>query len=757
MTRLNPGATLLPSWIRFIAFRATFTCRILRLLVLTLAALSVASPASADIVVLKDGTKLKGRVINLGGNAIELKIREGASRRLLLKEIDKATFDLAADSPRLLQDRVVLKNGTSVLGTATISEDGKSVVVSHPDGSQVSFPREDVRIIPRDEVGKEGGGVYSAAVQEAVKSAIGEVLAGGKGSAPAEERLKAEGIFAIDAVREALKKAKPGSPAADALDRVVRLYRLKETTHDSLQEISDYYRILAPLCPGTDLDQAVDQKRQILAEMFTNYLNQSVPVAKLLVLDAREDPRVRAAAVALLGQNGFNRELIDIYNHTAGGQVQLAAGMALARNRMLAGAEVLIQALELNTPEVREIAFKALKEASGKDFGFGVHDTPSARNASIARWKAWWDQNRDAIQAQTADLLSGRDRPEDTAERKKAIELWQEGCLDMDKKNFDAAEAKMRAAMRADPTFPSPQVSLATLLFSHPERVDEGRKLLDELLERKVPDLGSREVTWIRYYLGRAHELSGHLDRADLEYQAALNLDPKFYRAALAQAGVKFHQATQSGDGGAARAAGQVAGKAAAKDLTPAARRSLIEEALRLYHHGIELIDEYSNGLEILSMNDLAPETPPAFERQDYNRGIVDLKTSLRLAKSEAFFSQAKIRALLDDRPRAIKELTSAIETLGSDRKGGSRELLVQVHNYRGYLHEEEGQPAEALKDYQAVVQSGLDPRNQTAQEGIRRLSPRKPSGAARGGGGPRESASAARAPSRRAPAPEER
>ncbi len=715
-----------------------------------------AAGARADTVLLKDGMKVTGRVIDLGGNSIELKIREGASRRIFLKEIEKATFDLAAGPAWKGLDKLVRKDGTEISGEVRRSEDGRSYVVSKPDGSKVEVPAADVlRSISRDQVGIEGSGVYSEKVRDAVTSSIAQVLAGGAEAATAEGRLKTLGIFAIADVREALRKAKPGS-AADALERVVRFYRLKEVTPDSLQEISDYYRILAPLAPSDTGDQrakAVDQKCQLLAQMFTHYLDESAPVAKVLILDPKEDSRVRAGAVALLGQNGFNRDLIDVYNISTGGQVQLAAGLALARNRLLVGAESLIEALEMDSPEIREIAFKALKEASGKDFGFGVHDTPSARKESIVKWKRWWGENRATVGTQANDLLSGAGRPQDTQERKKAEKLWQEGCLAADRKSFEAAETKMRAAVEADPTFSNAQVSLAILLFLHRDKGEEGRRMLEGLLERKLPDIGPRESTWIRYYLGRALEISGDPGRADLEYQEALNLDPKFFRAAIARGGLRFHQATSTALPPKA-AAGQAK---TSGDPTPAARHAMIDEALSLYQRAIALIDEYSGTLEILSASDLAPETPPAFERQEYNRGVIELKSFLRLQKSEAHFSMAKIRALIDDRPRAARELTSAIETLGTDRKSGAKELLVILHNYRGYILEEAGESAEALKEYKAVVRPDLEPGNPTALEGIRRLESRRPA-ASRGTGRADTAPAPAKArPKRRAAAPEDR
>jgi hypothetical protein len=94
-----------------------------------------------------------------------------------------------------------------------------------------------------------------------------EIEKGGAGVDAAVERLQSAGIFAIAQVREARKKAKDGTPAAGALDRVIRLYKIKEITPDPLQELADFYRLLSG---GT-----VEEKRALLVDMFTRHPAES--------------------------------------------------------------------------------------------------------------------------------------------------------------------------------------------------------------------------------------------------------------------------------------------------------------------------------------------------------------------------------------------------------------------------------------------------------------------------------------------------
>ncbi len=680
---------------------------------LWLSALMVfALPARADLLVLKDGRELRGRVINLGTNAVELRIRPGFSRHIFLKDIERASFDLQSQKLPSDKDIVFRKNGSEVAGKVGFSKDGSKVIVSRPDGANVVIPRSEVaQIIKSDQVALEGAAVYSQGVEKSIENSISQILRGDSaGSTEAVERaeklLKSYGIFAIDEVRKARAKVPEGSPAAKSLDRVIRLYQIKELTPDVLQNFPDYYRVIS--------SGSSEEKENLLVEMFTRYVNESVPVTRFLILESGEDPQIRALAVALLGKNGLNRDLIEIYNEAKGGQVQLAAAVALARNRILVGAETLIDALDLYRPEIRELAFKTLQQATGKDFGFDVHDTPSARRIAVSKWKRWWAENSSAIQDSAAAALTGTTQNRESSERKKAWKLWQQGSQAMDRGAFDEAEEKLRAAVKIDPTFFNGKASLAILLCLHRGKGEEGRGILEQFLLQRPADMGPRESIWIFYYLGLAWEVEGDFEKAELRYRNALWLDRKFFRAAKALGDLNFRLATA---------------KASPKE---GSRRDLLGNAENWLRNAITLMEEYTEGLEILSFEDVASEMPPAFERQEHNRNIVDLKDNIRQKRAEVHLSLAKIRALLDDRPRAIAELNSAVEVLRETTRAPDRSLLIDLHNYRGFLFEEEGMTAQALEDYYAVLQKDMDPENKVAREGIRRLS------AKRGDGSPR-------------------
>jgi len=668
-----------------------------------------AATVRADLVVLNDGRELKGRVINLGTNAIELRVRPGMSRHIHLRDIRRATFDLQGEQLALDQDIVFRKSGGEISGKVTYSPEG-NVIVTSSDGSRVVIPRQGVsRIVTRDQATIEGAVVYSKSIQDDIQASIDRILREGKAEG-AEKRLGAYGLFAIDRVREAREKAVAGTPAARSLDRVIREYRLKEITPDVLQNLPEYFNILISGSP--------DRKQELLMEMFTRYVKESVPLAKYMILDADEDPNVRALAVALLGQNGCNRDLIEVYNLAPGGKVQLAAAIALARNRLLLGAETLIDALQLYEPKVREMAFNALQEATGKDFGFEVHDTPSARRIAISRWKRWWSENRSTIQSHAATILSGKPEMVDSPERKKASNLWDQGCRALDREDHALAEQKLRAAVDADPSFVNAQVSLAILLCLHRNKGREGRSLLENLLERGSPKINRQEATWITYYLGLAWEAEGNLEQAELKFRNVLRLDQKFFQAALSLGDLKFRQAIS---------------ESRPREVN---RRNFMGEAETFYRSAINMMVEYSDGLKIIESGDLPQDLPPAFERRFYNRTLLDLKDNLRQKRATAHYALAKIRSLLDDRPRAIAELNDAIDVVhrirGNSRGEAVRDLLIDLHNYRGFLFEEEGQIVKALQDYRAVLNKDLDPRNATALEGVRRLTLKPRSGSDR-------------------------
>src|ERR1041385_1946041 len=127
------------------------------------ALLLLSTASGADVVTLIDGLEQRGRVVELGGNAIELHIRSGTSRRIRLKDIRKAVFDPARDLTGE-KDMVIRKNGTEIAGEVKYSEDGKSIIISQADGSEVEIVRDQVaRIVARGQGGPDSAAVYSAA------------------------------------------------------------------------------------------------------------------------------------------------------------------------------------------------------------------------------------------------------------------------------------------------------------------------------------------------------------------------------------------------------------------------------------------------------------------------------------------------------------------------------------------------------------------------------------------------------------------
>ncbi len=653
------------------------------------------SVGAADVVKLRNGQEVKGRVVDLGGNFVEVYFENLASRKILLREIHEMKFDAQGAQPPPKTDVVFLKSGGDLRGEVRLSDDGLRVFVTGPDGTRNSIPRDDAaKIIYRDQSRPESALVYSEEVRRDVRTCIERL--GQAGSAESEEKLRSHGVFAIREIREARESAKPGTEAAKALDRILRAYRLREITESPLEELADYYRIIDR---GT-----LDEKRNLLEEMFTRFVEESAPVAKFLIRDPNEPPSVRAWAVDLLGRMQLNRHLVEIYNDPVGGQVQLAAAIALARNRILAGAESVIEALGMDEPALRELAIRTLKDATGVDLGFGANDTPAARRDSIERWRKWWRENREPLQQQARNILSGRYEPGDTPERQKALESWKKACIAWERGRYQEAEAGLRSSVRADPTFLNGQISLGVLLYLHRNKGEEGRKILEDIVRRAHPEVRESEITWIHYYLGHAWELAGESSRAEAQYRRAIGIDPKFFRAVAALGDLKFKSAI--GD-----------------EKRPVdARRDLLRQTEEHYRSAMTLIENYNAGLETLGLSDLPVETVPPFERQEHNRGILQVKANLRLRKAEMFFGIAKCRSLLGDPSRAAVELTSGIEALGDDRKFGARELLVELHNYRASLYETAGETAAAARDYRRVLADDLDPKNAAAIEGINRL-----------------------------------
>lgn len=650
-------------------------------------------PAAAeDAVLLDDGSSQRGQVIELGGNKIELGV-QGGTRKIWKREIQKVTFDESRHSSTVeTTDVVVKQGGHRMRGKVDLLDNGQKVQVTFPGGARAVLHRKDViRIIRGGETVQEDASVYTVELAESVEKALESLE--GPGS-PSEKLLAAAGIFAIDRVRRDLARAEPGSPREKSLRRLDRLYRLKQVVPDAIEDAEGrVYEIFT--------DGSAKEKCDLFLLVFPRHVDESVPLASFLAKDPDEDAVVRAWSIDFLRRMQRNRELVEIYGASTGAE-QLAAAIALARNRVFYGMPTLIEALELDSVDMRKLAARQIRDVAEQDFGYRADGAPLARKEAVARIRGWWQENEEAFREMAENVL--RKNTADTPERKAALQLWREAAIALeDKQDLKGCEEFLRKATLMDPTFTQAHVRLASLLYGELGRPAEALRLLEDLKARRTADLTSEERQWIYLHLANAARLEGDHEKASSAYAQCRLIAPDNVDAIIGAADIDYFQAT---------------GK---EGLQPEVRQQYLKAALASYTAAAEVLERTGGNLSTLRFEDIPDSVQPAFDRRDYNRSVVELRRSLRVRRYEALFKSAKTRSLLGDAREAMLILRRAAVDLGLEPTDRSKKLEAEVRCFLGLLYEGAGENLLALKEYRKVIRD-IDPSNEACKKAVDRL-----------------------------------
>ncbi len=656
--------------------------------------------AAEDTVRCLDGTVQKGTIVELGGNAVELQIGPSA-KRILKREIEKVDLDASRPATSLeTSDAVIKKSGHMVRGTVETLDGGQKVQVTLPTGGRVTFLRQDVaRIIRKGDAITQSASVFTADLSAAITEAISKLS---RSADPEAERFLAKcGLLALDRVRDARNGLPAGSATASSFDRILRLHRLKEVMATEIEESEP--KVYEVLSSGS-----VEEKCSLLMFVFPRYVEESAPLAELLASDSVEDATVRAWSVDFLRRMQRNRELVRIYKRSTG-QIQLATAIALGQNRILIGMPTLIEALELESVEIRALAAKSLRESTGQDIGFLPQGAPQARRDSIAQWRAWWQRSEAQInkvaegllRTGTADVASTESAS--TPERLDAVKLWTQAGAAVEAKHFPEAEAMLRRALDKDSTFFQAYIALAVVLYSHRSKPEEAVRVLDDLKTKRLPGVSAQDRQWIFVHLGNAKQLLKDWGGAQTAYTEAKSIAPENLHALLGLVDAAYHVATGSGE------------------LTAEERKESLHAALDSAKRATEVIDKVSEDLVAMSVDNVALAGEIPFDRREYNRSVLGLRKHYRQDKKELAYKMAKLLALTAQTKEAVLTLRSAIDDKLLDPSDESKKLEANIRCYLGLLYEELNQPLAALTEYRKVLKD-LIPNHAECERGIERL-----------------------------------
>lgn len=657
---------------------------------------------AADTLWLKDGSRLTGSILDLGDNSIAIQLERGR-KTVFKKDIAKLEFSIHEASREVLdEDLVLTRSGNDLRGTVGESEDGQSISVAMKNGNKVTLPRGQViKVLRRGEsTGElETSLHYTRAIENDVQAALKGLKSDDDAlRSRSEARLKQLGVFAWPSLDQALAATEKASgDAAErerrALERVAFSREVRKSIPDVLEQFEP--RIYEVLESGT-----IEAREATLGVLMSRFPSESFDLARVLLFRSDEDPVLRAAIVGTLGGMHRNEELIGLY-HSSRGQAQLSLAIALGKNRILIGLPTLIEALDMESRDLRRLAFERLKEFTGETLGFHPDDTPAARRKAIAAWQSWWLKHEKLYTEQAAAVIAKQ--PAETPQGQRARELWAKAGVAAEAMQTEEAIGLLRQATQVDPAFFSAYIQLASLLFNHAGKADEARRLLEDLLNRRPSGVRDSELAWVHYQLGSIHQIAGSDEAALTAFRACVKANPDFLAGRRALAELTYRRAVR-GEG-----------------LDAKARRQLIEAARAEFQATIERIDILERDLVILVQEDLPLGDNPPFEIRAHNRGVLQIRKDLRRARARSFHGLARVESLLGDAKKAINHLLDALSVVRSGEDEGFRPLEIDFRNYLGILYEEIGEVEAALREFR-IVSGQLDRQNETALQGVRRL-----------------------------------
>ncbi len=671
----------------------------------------LATPTFGDIVELLDNNKkVEGNVIDLGGNSIAV-IQSHGRRKIHKGDILRVVYSLDKKPQEArTTDLVIRTNGQDLEGKARYTKDSLFLRVEMENGNVVSVPANEVAKViysGQNEDEFNPSLLYTQKTEDLITQEFkklnhAELLI----REGAVRRLKAIGYFAVEKVKERIyeiedqlspinRETKEQRALLEEKALLQEIYLTQviraKVPHKIEKEKPSIYKII--------LDGDSREKSKLMDWLFTAFPKESVPLARVLLDDSKQDTILRARIIGFFQGLQLNLELLDAYRQSTG-KIQLALSIALGKNRILVGVPTLIEALSFEDAIVRKLAFENLKEMTGIDNGYHPHDLPSTRRHAINKWRAWWQTHKDTVLQQAEAILSGK--RVDTPQRKEARELWLKANEVMDSDQLKLSESFLKQAILRDPTFINAHVQLAFLYYSSLNRPEEAKKILNSLVTKPLPGVHRESLTWVHYHLGKIAEQEKNDILAQKSYERAFARDASFFRAAIALADVNYRLATRD------------------RKLTIVERKDRLTEVIEYYNMASKIIDEHQDGLELLYQENLPLDGGEYFDLRAHNSRVNSVKSSMRVAKAKAHLGIARVQALLAQRRKAMETLTLGIDILGKDKHQQAKQMKVELRNYLALLFEGQGNFNAAFAEYKKVIRD-LDSTNQVAQRGLRR------------------------------------
>lgn len=611
-------------------------------------------PSESFRVKLKSGEFLIGRVFDLGREKLEVFQTLGATT-VAKRDVESMTRLVPAsgavtESPRIL----VLKNHQQLDGD--ISFDGVQWTVRRPAGVVRYSEDEVLRVI--EPSGKCTDGAFTArrGFEAEVKKAIAQVRGDDVEARSAGMDLLERGAyFALRDIEMAREDGDPGG----------RLLRILLQQKRRMALPSDIELVLPGFVKALEEGDEVE-RTHVLREGFLERGVEIFPLLAVVLLDPEQPASVRALAVDVLQRMSRTKELVDAYQQ-AEGRAQLAVAIALGDGGIYVGIPTLIEALDLDEPEVRDLAASKLTEYTGEDFGYVPGADDNVRRTAQARWLGWWRRSKDDIEQNLAYKLRP-DIANQSPQRVKAVQLWSDGSLYWEKRELITAKELFRKSSEYDPTYIPPIVALGILSYKEDGDYATAIELFERSIRRGDEERDASVLRLSYYHLGRIHQLGFDFDLASKAFRRAIDLDP-YYADAWYHAGSCLYEAALR-----------------LKDASAEERRGHFEGAAETFATGLAKLREYREGLVVLTSNALPIGTELPFSRREHNRGLLQLRERLRATEAQFSYRIGVIRLALGESAAALAAAREAVASPKPEAR--FHHLLAQVLESMGELED---------------------------------------------------------------------
>jgi tetratricopeptide (TPR) repeat protein len=498
--------------------------------------------AQLDEVVLSDGTRIRGRVVDPGGPAIKV-IRESGGTRgyvsILKRDIRELRLRSDPGAGVLREDVVYLTGGQELHGRAEISKDGQTVSVTitkEGEEQTVTFPRAEVIRIERAANREKSSGLKDS-LSETIDKRLAELaLSDEKASKAAADKLISLGVFAIGYLRERLPKLE--GRAAEEVARILRINEIKSyISADAMKafnkpgEKNIYERL-------TSSDE--EAKLKTLRELDLIEEGEIAPLLCYLARQKKEGAKVRGYCLHRLAQTEHNRDLLSLMTEDDG-WLRLAAALHLADNGIYAGVPHFLAALGMSDEKFRKVAVEKLRLASGENFGFDPAGPEKERVAAVKKWEEWWNKNSDRLLRQAMKMVSSKQIPDDDRSfsriyRRRAEEAWAAG-------KFEQALGSFEKSIELDPSNLTARLSKAIMLYTELAKNKEAMGELKTILRRYSDELVPMIRKQALYHAAMISLSEGNWRDAIHNLQNAIGLDERYMDGYIALGKTYYIQA----------------------------------------------------------------------------------------------------------------------------------------------------------------------------------------------------------------------